>query len=71
MKVMKEVFILRLRLRGMLFVWLWLVRNEAQVKCKADFSLKFEVGLRISFVVLRLKLGFSLKLKGCSRFNIS
>lgn len=52
-----------LRLRGRLVLGLWLVRNEAQVKCKTDFSLKFEVGLRISFVGLRLKLGFSLKLK--------
>lgn len=60
-----------LRLRGRLVLWLWLVRNEAQVKRKTDFSLKFEVGLRISFVGLRLKLGFSLKLKECSRFNVS
>lgn len=44
-------------------MWLWLVRNEARVKGKAEFSLKFKAGLRISFVGLRLKLGFSLKLK--------
>lgn len=37
-KVMKAVFMFRLRL------WLWLVRNEARVKGKADFSLQFEAG---------------------------